>query len=91
LKNISSRTIQKNNIMGRGDKRTRKGKTFKGSFGNSRPQKVKKTTVAAVVAAPAKKATKAKAAKAETATEEKKVAKRAPAKKAAAKKSDAAE
>ncbi|MCU0375415.1 MAG: 30S ribosomal protein THX [Chitinophagaceae bacterium] len=23
--------------MGRGDKKTRKGKTFKGSFGNSRP------------------------------------------------------
>lgn len=23
--------------MGRGDKKTKKGKTFKGSFGNSRP------------------------------------------------------
>jgi 30S ribosomal protein S31 len=24
-------------VMGRGDKKTKKGKTFKGSFGNSRP------------------------------------------------------
>jgi 30S ribosomal protein S31 len=28
--------------MGRGDKKTKKGKTFKGSFGKSRPSKVKK-------------------------------------------------
>jgi 30S ribosomal protein S31 len=28
--------------MGRGDKKTRKGKIFKGSFGKSRPSKVKK-------------------------------------------------
>ena len=28
--------------MGRGDKRTRKGKIFKGSYGTSRPHKVKK-------------------------------------------------
>jgi 30S ribosomal protein S31 len=28
--------------MGRGDKKTKKGKTFKGSFGKSRPHKVKK-------------------------------------------------
>jgi 30S ribosomal protein S31 len=34
--------------MGRGDKKTKKGKTFKGSFGKSRPAKTKK-------AAPAKK------------------------------------
>ena len=27
--------------MGRGDKRTKKGKIFAGSFGNSRPQRVK--------------------------------------------------
>ena len=25
--------------MGRGDKKTKKGKTFKGSFGNSRPSR----------------------------------------------------
>lgn len=28
--------------MGRGDARTRKGKIFKGSYGKSRPHKVKK-------------------------------------------------
>ena len=27
--------------MGRGDKRTRRGKIFKGSYGNVRPQKVR--------------------------------------------------
>jgi 30S ribosomal protein S31 len=30
---------QKNTIMGRGDKKTKKGKIFKGSFGKSRPAK----------------------------------------------------
>lgn len=30
--------------MGRGDKKTKKGKIFKGSFGKSRPHKVKKAT-----------------------------------------------
>lgn len=79
--------------MGRGDKRTRKGKIFKGSFGNSRPQKVKKTTTAeATKPAPAKKTAKPK--KALTESSETKTAKRAPAKKAAAapkKKTDSAE
>lgn len=28
--------------MGRGDKRSRKGKIFKGSFGKARPHKIKK-------------------------------------------------
>jgi 30S ribosomal protein S31 len=46
--------------MGRGDKRTKKGKIFKGSFGNSRRARVKTETVVAVVketaAKPAKKA-----------------------------------
>ena len=28
--------------MGRGDKKTKKGKTFKGSFGKSRPANIKK-------------------------------------------------
>jgi len=32
--------------MGRGDKKTKKGKIFKGSFGKSRPANVKKTTAA---------------------------------------------
>jgi 30S ribosomal protein S31 len=30
--------------MGRGDKKTKKGKIFKGSFGKSRPAGVKKIT-----------------------------------------------
>jgi 30S ribosomal protein S31 len=30
--------------MGRGDKKTKKGKTFKGSFGKSRPASKKKIT-----------------------------------------------
>jgi 30S ribosomal protein S31 len=30
--------------MGRGDKKTKKGKIFKGSFGKSRPASAKKTT-----------------------------------------------
>jgi 30S ribosomal protein S31 len=30
--------------MGRGDKKTKKGKIFKGSFGKSRPANAKKTT-----------------------------------------------
>ena len=62
--------------MGRGDKRTEKGKRFKKSFGNSRPHKIKKAA-ASEVAAPKK----AKAVKAD-----KPAVKKAPAKKAAAKK-----
>jgi len=38
--------------MGRGDARTRKGKIFKGSYGKTRPHKVKKA--ASARAAPAK-------------------------------------
>ncbi len=30
--------------MGKGDKKTKKGKIFKGSFGKSRPRSKKKTT-----------------------------------------------
>ena len=30
-------------VMGRGDKKTKKGKIFKGSFGKSRPRNTKKT------------------------------------------------
>ncbi|HEY4875160.1 MAG TPA: 30S ribosomal protein THX [Puia sp.] len=30
--------------MGKGDKKTKKGKIFKGSFGKSRPAKVRKKT-----------------------------------------------
>lgn len=46
--------------MGRGDKKTRKGKIFAGSFGKSRPHKVKKTVAPKKVEAEAKpKRTKA--------------------------------
>ena len=38
-------------IMGRGDKKTAKGKRFKGSFGNSRPANVLKKAVAKKAAA----------------------------------------
>jgi 30S ribosomal protein S31 len=31
--------------MGKGDKRSRKGKIYKGSYGNARPHKVRKTYV----------------------------------------------
>jgi ribosomal small subunit protein bTHX len=59
--NHSFKTIIK---MGRGDKKTAKGKRFMGSFGVSRPHKTASTApkaAAAAAAAPAKKATKAKA------------------------------
>ncbi|MCC6533263.1 MAG: 30S ribosomal protein THX [Burkholderiales bacterium] len=39
--------------MGRGDARTRKGKIFKGSYGKTRPHKVKKAAPARPVAAKA--------------------------------------
>ena len=38
--------FKKTIIMGRGDKKTKKGKIFKGSFGKSRPANVKKATPA---------------------------------------------
>jgi 30S ribosomal protein S31 len=33
--------------MGRGDKKTKKGKIFKGSFGKSRPARIRKIAAAA--------------------------------------------
>lgn len=39
--------------MGRGDKRTRKGKIFKGSYGNTRPRGTKKAAAAGKTAAKA--------------------------------------
>ena len=36
----------KTNTMGRGDKKTKKGKIFKGSFGKSRPAKAGKKAAA---------------------------------------------
>jgi 30S ribosomal protein S31 len=49
--------------MGKGDKKTGKGKRFMGSFGKTRPQKTKKSTapVEAKAKAPAKKAKASKA------------------------------
>jgi 30S ribosomal protein S31 len=41
--------------MGRGDKRTRKGKIFKGSYGKTRPHKVKKKETAPAAKASARK------------------------------------
>jgi 30S ribosomal protein S31 len=39
--------------MGRGDKKTKKGKIFKGSFGKSRPARPRKTVKAEAKATPA--------------------------------------
>jgi 30S ribosomal protein S31 len=40
--------------MGRGDKRTFRGKIFAGSYGNTRPQKAKKKAATKTGAAPSK-------------------------------------
>ncbi len=48
--------------MGRGDKRTAKGKRFKGSYGISRPQKAVKSAAAKTAAPAAAKKTAAPAA-----------------------------
>jgi 30S ribosomal protein S31 len=59
--------------MGRGDKKTRKGKIARGSYGNSRPHKV----ASSVVATPAPKPKKEKVAKVVTeATDETPVVKK---------------
>lgn len=52
--------------MGKGDKRTRRGKIFRKSFGKARPRNPDKaeTTVAAAPAAPVKKPVKKAAKKA---------------------------
>jgi 30S ribosomal protein S31 len=47
-------------FMGKGDRKSRKGKIFMGSYGKSRPRKRKKTMQAATVAAPASAEPKAK-------------------------------
>jgi ribosomal small subunit protein bTHX len=67
--------------MGKGDKKTKKGKTFAGSYGKTRKRKAATT----FVAPKAKKAAPAKEVK----EVEKPVAKKAPAKKPAAKKAPA--
>ena len=72
--------------MGKGDKRTKKGKRTMGSAGVSRPAKPKTKVVAAK---PKKKAAPKKAVVAKKETAKKAVAKKAPAKKAAPKKTAA--
>jgi len=69
--------------MGRGDKRTAKGKRFKGSYGNSRPQTAAKKalTPKAAKAKPVKKAVPKEAEKEVT-------VKKAPPRKAPAKKAE---
>jgi 30S ribosomal protein S31 len=70
--------------MGRGDKRTAKGKRFKGSYGNTRPQSIIKKAAAPKTekaAKPAKKAAPKEAEKEVT-------AKKAPPRKAPAKKAE---
>ncbi|KAL7236916.1 hypothetical protein ACSBR1_020079 [Camellia fascicularis] len=42
LSSTSSSALAVPILCGRGDKRTKKGKRFKGSYGNSRPKKEKK-------------------------------------------------
>jgi ribosomal small subunit protein bTHX len=70
--------------MGRGDKRTAKGKRFKGSYGNTRPQTVAKKSVAPKADKAAKPVKKAAPKEAEKEVTVKKAPPRkAPAKKAA--------
>ena len=70
--------------MGRGDKRTAKGKRFKGSYGNSRPQSILKKAAAPKAEKAAKPAKKAVAKEAEKEV----TVKKAPPRKAAAKKAE---
>jgi ribosomal small subunit protein bTHX len=70
---LSNQQLTKNKNMGRGDKKTAKGKRFKGSFGVSRPHKVasKGAKVAAAKATAPKAAAPKAAAKTEKATKAK--------------------
>jgi ribosomal small subunit protein bTHX len=70
---LSNQQLTKNKNMGRGDKKTAKGKRFKGSFGVSRPHKVaSKGAKAATAKATAPKVAAPKAAaKTEKATKAK--------------------
>jgi ribosomal small subunit protein bTHX len=70
---LSNQQLTKNKNMGRGDKKTAKGKRFLGSFGKSRPHKVaSKGAKAATAKATTPKAAAPKAAvKTEKATKAK--------------------
>lgn len=50
--------------MGKGDRKTKRGKLFKGSYGKSRPRKMEQTAPAATAEPAAKAKPKAKAKKA---------------------------
>ena len=52
--------------MGKGDRRTRRGKIWRKSFGKARPRNPDKPETTAVAAAPAKKPTKKATKKAAT-------------------------
>jgi ribosomal small subunit protein bTHX len=70
---LSNQQLTKNKNMGRGDKKTAKGKRFKGSFGVSRPHKVasKGAKAATVKTEKTEKVTKVAAPKAAAAKTEK--------------------
>jgi ribosomal small subunit protein bTHX len=71
---LSNQQLTKNKNMGRGDKKTAKGKRFLGSFGKSRPHKVASKgakAAAAKATEPKLAAPKAAAAKTEKATKAK--------------------
>lgn len=75
-------TNQKDSFMGKGDKKTAKGKRTMGSYGNTRKRKVEKLIVVSA------KPKKAKVSESEETTK-KPIAKKPAAKKPAAKKSEA--
>jgi ribosomal small subunit protein bTHX len=63
---LSNQQLTKNKNMGRGDKKTAKGKRFKGSFGVSRPHKVASKGAKAATAVKTEKVTAPKAAAVKT-------------------------
>jgi ribosomal small subunit protein bTHX len=65
---LSNQQLTKNKNMGRGDKKTAKGKRFKGSFGVSRPHKVASKGAKAATAKTTAPKTTAPKATAEKAT-----------------------
>ncbi len=72
----TNKKITKTKTMGRGDKRTAKGKRFKGSYGISRPQKAVKSAAAKTAAPAAAKKTAAPAAAKKVAAPKKAAAKK---------------
>jgi 30S ribosomal protein S31 len=81
-KNNYSFKIQ--NIMGKGDQKTKRGKIIRGSYGKTRPRKPGKTVEELIAEAPAKKEAAEKARKAREAARKEAVAARTKQKKEAA-------